>query len=86
MRSPDASYKSPGLQRVLNVMRTNTTHGKFVLLVQSEHRRWQLGRTTCTRGEPIEVIDGYTFDNRLEAERTVFKLRWLTLTGVELEL
>ncbi len=86
MQDPGAYYFSPGLQRVLNVMRTDVTSGKYVLVVKVPHRTWLLGRTSCRRGDPVEVLEGYEFDDRLEAERTVFRLRWQDLTGEVLEL
>ncbi|MGI9331701.1 MAG: hypothetical protein ACR2RL_00965 [Gammaproteobacteria bacterium] len=85
MESP-GGYCSPGLQRVLNLMRTDTANGKYVLVVKEPHRRWLLGRSRCVRGEPVQIVGGYEFDDRLEAERTVFRLRWRDLTGEELEL
>ena len=81
-----AGPASPGLQRVLNRMRTDTANGKYVLVVQQPHRRWLLGRSPCVRGQPVQILEGYAFDDRLEAERTVFRLRWRELTGEELAL
>ena len=76
---------SPGLQRVLNRMRTDTTHGKYVLVVAEPHRRWLLGRSPCVRGAPVEIVAGHEFHDRDEAERAVFRLRWRELTGEDLE-
>lgn len=84
MRDPGAR-PSPGLQRVLNRMRTDTANGKYVLVVAQPHRRWLLGRSPCVRGAPVQIVAGYEFDDRLEAERTVFRLRWRELTGEELD-
>ena len=80
LRDP-AAGPSPGLQRVLNRMRTDTADGKYVLVVAEPHRRWLLGRSPCVRGRPIEIVPGYEFDDRMEAERVVFRLRWQALTG-----
>jgi hypothetical protein len=77
---------SPGLQRVLNRMRTSTAGGKYVLVVDEPYRRWRLGRSPCVRGQPIEILEGVVFDDRLEAEREVFRRRWRELTGEELDL
>ena len=84
LRDPGAT-PGPGLQRVLNRMRTETAGGKYVLVVAEPHRRWLLGRSPCVRGAPVEIIPGYEFDDRLEAERVVFRLRWRELTGEELQ-
>lgn len=85
MRNPRGDA-SPGLQRVLNRMRTDTTHGKYVLVVTGPHRRWILGRMNGARGAPLELLPGHEFDDLLEAERTVFRLRWRELTGEDLGL
>lgn len=84
MRNPRGNA-SPGLQRVLNRMRTDITHGKYVLVVSEPCRRWVLGRMSGLRGAPVELLD-YEFDDCLEAERTVFRLRWKQLTGEDLDL
>lgn len=77
---------SPGLQRVLNRMRTDTHGGKYVLVVRQAHRRWVLGRMSLVRGDDVELLETHVFDDRLEAERAVFRLRWKALTGEALPL
>lgn len=77
---------SPGLQRILNVMRGGPKAGKYVLIVKKPHQRWQLGRMPAGRGEPIEVVPEYEFSDLKEAEWTVFKLRWQKHTGKRLSL
>lgn len=79
-------YHSPGLQRVLNVMRGATGPGKYVLVERVPFRRWALGRLTGKRGDPVEVVDGQEFTNLAEAEWAVFRLRWREHTGRDLEL
>lgn len=81
-----AAQADPGLQRVLNRMRTDTSAGKYVLVVKEPNRRWLLGRISYVRGAAVEIIDGYEFDDRLDAERIVFRLRWQQLTGEKLVL
>ena len=85
LADPDAP-PDPGLQRVLNRLRTEGQDGggKYVLVVEEAHRRWQLARTPGRRGEPVQRVQGVYFDNRLDAERYVFRLRWQQLTGREL--
>ena len=80
-----AGPASPGLQRVLNRMRTDTANGKYVLVAKDPHRRWVLARSPCVRGRPVQIL-GLEFNDRLEAERAVFRLRWRELTGEELPL
>ena len=74
-------YHSPGLQRVLNVLRGGPAEGKYVLVVVDPFRRWQLARLPGGRGEPIQRIDGVYYVDRLQAERDVFRRRWRDVTG-----
>lgn len=78
-------YKSPGLQRVLNLMRGSGPEGKYVLLCKTPHRLWALGRLPARRGEPIEEIADVSYSSLLDAERDVFLRRWRDLGGPSLE-
>jgi hypothetical protein len=77
-------YHSPGLQRVLNVLRGGPAAGKYVLIIVDPYRRWQLARLPGRRGQPIQRIDGAYYTDRLHAERDVFRRRWRDLTGEDL--
>ena len=79
-------YHSPGLQRVLNVMRGGPKAGKYVLVTREPFRRWVLARLSEERGGPIEIMEGHEFTDLKEAEWTVFKLRWQERTGQTLDL
>jgi hypothetical protein len=79
-------FHSPGLQRVLNVMRGGPKQDKYVLLVREARQLWLLGRLPGERGDPVEIVPGYEFTDLNEAEWTVFQLRWETLTGKPLAL
>lgn len=72
---------SPGLQRILNMMRGAPKEGKYVLVVKEPHRRWQLGRMPARRGEPVKLIPGCEFVDLKEAEWFVFQRRWKERTG-----
>jgi len=72
---------SPGLQRILNVMRGGPKEGKYVLIIMEPHRRWCLGRMPASRGEPVDVLGSHEFTDLKEAEWTVFQLRWQEQTG-----
>ena len=87
-RNLDAAnfYHSPGLQRILNVMRGGTKAGKYVLVTREPFKRWVLARLSEERGGPIEILEDYEFTDLKEAEWTVFKLRWQEQTGKMLEL
>jgi hypothetical protein len=76
---------SPGLQRVLNVMRGEPLAGKYVLIEITPHQQWQLGRLTGVRGRPVPVLDN-VFTDLLTAEREVFALRWKEHVGQDLVL
>ncbi len=74
-------YRSPGLQRVLNVMRGLGPEGKYVLLCKEPYRRWQLARLPARRGEPIGEVAGAEYGDLATAERDVFLRRWRDLGG-----
>lgn len=76
---------SPGLQRIMNLLRGGPKEGKYVLIVREPFRRWVLGRMPGERGRPFEVLDDYEFSDLAVAEWTVFKLRWKDHTGVDLD-
>jgi len=76
---------SPGLQRVLNVLRGEPLAGKYVLIEVTPHRQWRLGRLTGERGRPVEVLDT-TFTDLETAEREVFVLRWKEHVGQDLAI
>ena len=77
-------YRSPGLQRVLNVMRGLGPEGKYVLLAKEPYRRWQLARLPARRGEAIVEVAGTEYGDLATAERDVFLRRWRDLGGPDL--
>lgn len=79
-------FHSPGLQRVLNVMRGEAGDGKYVLVVREPFRRWVLGRLPAQRGAPVQILEDHEFTDLASAEWTVFRLRWRQHTGTELDL
>jgi hypothetical protein len=79
-------YHSPGLQRVLNVLRSGPKAGKLVLVEKQPFRRWVLARLPARRGEPVRELEGQEFTDLVEAEWTVFRMRWREHTGTELEV
>lgn len=76
---------SPGLQRVMNLLRGGPKAGKYVLVVREPFRRWVLGRLPAERGQPVEILEDHTFTDLAVAEWEVFKLRWTAHTGRDLE-
>lgn len=78
-------YRSPGLQRVLNLMRGLGPDGKYVILCLEPYRRWALARLPAARGQPITVVSGVEYDDLASAERDVFLRRWADLGGPPLD-
>lgn len=76
-------YKSPGLQRVLNLLRGQGA-GKYVLVSREPYRTWGLARLPGRRGEPVEEIAGVEYTDLATAERDVFRRRWNDLGGPDL--
>lgn len=76
---------SPGLQRVMNLLRGGPKAGKYVLIVKEPFRRWVLGRMPAERGQPFDVLEDQEFTDLAVAEWTVFKLRWRSQSGRDLE-
>lgn len=74
-------YKSPGLQRVLNLMRGLGPEGKYVIICKEPFRRWSLGRLPARRGEDVVEIPGAEYTDLAAAERDVFRRRWHDLGG-----
>jgi hypothetical protein len=79
-------HQSPGLQRILNVLRGGPVEGKYILIVLEPYKRWALGQLSANRGTPVKVVAGYKFTDLDDAEWTVFKLRWKEQTGKDLNL
>lgn len=84
-RADPLGVPGPGLQRIHNLLRGGPKAGKYVLIVRDPFRRWVLGRLPAKRGEPIEILDDREFTDLAVAEWEVFKLRWKSHTGQDLE-
>ncbi len=76
---------SPGLQRIMNLLRGGPKPGKYVLVVREPFQRWVLGRMPVERGQPIEILDDHEFTDLAKAEWSVFKIRWKNQTGNDLD-
>lgn len=77
-------YRSPGLQRVLNVMRGQGPEGKYVIVCKDPYRRWLLGRLPAKRGEAVIEMPGVAYGDLASAERDVFMRRWSDLGGPDI--
>ena len=81
-----AGLHSPNLQRLLRAMRGGPLEGKYALLTTKPGHEWTLMRLSGSRDVPPKVLEDCVFDDRDEAERVVFRLRWKQHTARELEL
>ena len=80
-----AGPHSPGLQRLLIIMRADTVDDPHVI-VETVGGRFGLGTASDQRGEPVRVYEGVRFETYGDALRAMFKLRWEMLTGRALPL
>ncbi|WP_374652984.1 hypothetical protein [Dongia sp.] len=76
---------SAELQRVLNRMRSEPFEGHYVLLRDNRFGPWKLAQLGRRPQDPM-ILTGDLFQDRIEAEWAVFKLRWKRLTGQDLAL
>ena len=73
---------SPGLQRLLNVIRNDLTGYQIVLVCRKPFAEWVLGTMPPNRLDgPIVIEEGPVFTSREEAEWEVFRRRWRRYTG-----
>ena len=84
-RANPVGHHSADLQQMLNVVRADPFPGKYVLLCVKPHQEWILGRLSGVRGDPVEVLDDQVFTRAEDAEWEVFRRRWKTLTGEDLD-
>lgn len=78
-------HQSPGLRRVLGVLRGDTLKDKYVLVAVKPHAQWQLAKLSGERGKPLTRLDIFYTCLR-DAERDIFRRRWKDFTGEELSL
>ncbi len=77
---------SPGLMRVLNVMRHDPSGNQVILVCRKPFAEWVLGTMPPDRSDPLVLESGRVFTSREEAEWEVFRRRWRTLTGESINL
>ncbi|WP_127144492.1 hypothetical protein [Pelagibacterium montanilacus] len=76
---------SPGLQRVLNIMRAYRGGDQVILIARREFADFVIGRMPPLREDPIVIEDTRTFSTREEAEWALFCRRWREHTGEDIE-
>ncbi len=77
---------SPGLARVLTIMRNDPTGNQIVLVCRKPFAEWVLGHMPPDRADPIVLEEAPVFTSREEAEWEVFRRRWRALTGESINL
>ena len=77
---------SPGLMRLLTVMRQDPSGRQVILVCRKPFREWVLAEMPPLRADPIAIESGPIFSSREEAEWEVFRRRWHKLTGEALNL
>jgi hypothetical protein len=84
-RKPIGAH-SPGLMRLLTVMRQDPSGRQVILVCRKPFAEWVLGEMPPQRCDPIVIEPGPVFTSREEAEWEVFRRRWQKLTGEAINL
>lgn len=84
-RADPIGEHSPGLQRVLNIMRSYRGGDQHILIARKEFADFVIGRMPPLREDPIVAEDSRSFATREEAEWELFRRRWREHTGEDIE-
>jgi hypothetical protein len=79
--NPISPNHSPGLQRLLNVMRLYRGGDQYILIARREFHEYVIGRMPLLRDDPIAIEDDIVFRSREAAEWELFRRRWREHTG-----
>ena len=79
--APITAHRSPGLQRVLNIMRLYRGGDQYILIARKEFHDYVIGRMPPLRDDPIVIEDDMVFKSREAAEWELFCRRWRQHTG-----
>lgn len=77
---------SPGLTRLLNVMRDDLSRNQIILVCRKPFAEWVLGHMPPNRADPIVLEEEPIFTSREAAEWEMFCRRWRALTGESINL
>ncbi len=80
-RADPIAPHSPGLQRVLNIMRLYRGGDQYILIARKEFQDYVIGRMPVLREDPIVIEDDMVFTSREAAEGELFCRRWRQHTG-----
>jgi len=84
-RANPIAEHSPGLQRVLNIMRLYRGGDQFILVARKEFADYVIARMPPHREDPIVLEQDLVFKTREEAEWCLFCRRWFDHTGEHIE-
>jgi hypothetical protein len=82
-RTPIGAH-SPGLQRVLNIMRLERGGDQYILVCRRRFAEYVIGIMPPDRSDPIELENDLVFSTREEAEWEIFRRRWREHTGEDI--
>ena len=77
---------SPGLQRLLTIMRLDAGGWQHVLVCRKPFAEFVIGLMPPNRADPIQIEDGPVFASREEAEWEIFRRRWQQHTGEDINI
>lgn len=76
---------SPGLMRVLSILRVDPTGNQVIIVCRKPFAKWTLATMPPRRADPIRFEEETVFATREEAEWEVFRRRWRAATGENLD-
>ena len=80
-RASPIGAHSPGLQRLLNIMRLDAGRPTEILICRRHFTEYVIGHMPADRSLSIEIENEPVFASREAAEWEVFQRRWRTHTG-----
>jgi len=84
-RNNPVGRSSGDLRRLLNALRMHPDVPPYILVCMQPQREWRIAVKPPGRGTAVELLDGPAYDDPLQAEWAIFKLRWQALTGEDLD-
>lgn len=84
MKNPGGPY-SPELTLVVNRMRLMPMADRHIMVCTRRGREWTVAKMPTVRGARLELHEDLVFDDYQECACQVFRMRWKTITGEDLE-
>ncbi len=84
-RSNPGGPHSPELVLVVNRLRVMPVADKHVLVCTKRGKEWVLAKIPSERGAKMELFEGQVFDDYYKGVWEVFKRRWKTVTGRDVQ-